>query len=90
MLANLLMFSLFSALLASFAILLSEKTQTRNLAAVYAPSLINSLVSCDFCLAFWLNVIVAICMSYFYTDILLVLVAILATPITLKLLYGNY
>lgn len=76
------------ALVASFLILLSEKTEVRDKLAEYFElkkiNLLSELVKCDFCLSFWTSVLITFISFIFINDmdITYLLIPIFSTPIT--------
>tara|TARA_R110000782_G_scaffold99741_1_gene185631 strand:+ start:270 stop:521 length:252 start_codon:yes stop_codon:yes gene_type:complete len=55
MLESLFFVSLWSA----FIILFIQKIGLRDYAQTFAPKVLSNLFSCDFCLAFWLSVLIS-------------------------------
>lgn len=76
-----------SALIASFAIHFIIKIGIRGMIIEQSKiKLISKLFECDFCLSFWINVGICICMTVAAMDLSLMLLPFFATPITLKLI----
>lgn len=73
------------SLLSSFILLLAKKQRWIEWAQVRAPKLLSQLLNCEFCLSFWVNVLISITFCIFAGDINW-LVPLMATPITRKLL----
>ena len=78
--------TLIIALFSTFAILLTERVGYREKIQVKAPKLIAELFSCDFCLSWWTCFTMALIISLLACNLLIIITAIAATPITRKLL----
>lgn len=74
--------SLIIALFSAFSILLIEKVGYREKIQIRAPKLIAELFSCDFCLSWWTCFVIALIISLFTCNLLIICAAIAATPIT--------
>lgn len=74
------------ALFSCFVILFIEKIGYRELMQVRAPKLIAELFSCDFCLSWWINLIITSIFCVMECEWYFICCAIAATPITRKLL----
>lgn len=74
------------ALFSCFVILFIEKIGYRELMQVRAPKLIAELFSCDFCLSWWINLIITLVFCVMECEWCFICCAIAATPITRKLL----
>ena len=75
------------ALGATFIILLITKLGWREKAQVHGPEFISDMFNCDFCLSFWVGLMLAIILFLFMNgewDVLLC--PVLSSPITRKLL----
>lgn len=70
------------ALIACWVILFITKTGAREYIQVHAPKLISQMFSCDFCLSWWLCLLLAICFSIGTGNPIIILCAFCATPIT--------
>lgn len=66
----------------SFGILLIGKLGIRDEIITKAPKLISQLFGCDFCLSFWISLILAIILAIFFEEIIILFIPILSTPIT--------
>lgn len=76
-----------SALIASFAIHFIMKIGIRGMIIRQSKiKLISKLFECDFCLSFWTNAGICICMAIAAMDLSLMLLPFFATTITLKLI----
>lgn len=83
--------TMFSALIcisssAAFAILLAERLGVRDKIAAEAPKLISQLFECDFCLSFWMSLILAIILAIIFNEMSIIFIPIVSTPITRILL----
>ena len=74
------------ALFSCFVILLIEKIGYRELMLVRSPKLIADLFSCDFCLSWWINLIITLVFCVMECELYFICCAVAATPITRKLL----
>lgn len=73
------------ALVASFFLLLFKKVGIVEWLQVHGGNLISELAHCDFCLSWWLSLIVAIIAAAIVGDWWVITTAVLATPICRKL-----
>lgn len=71
-----------SALATSFNILLITKVNLREELIVKSPKLLSNMFSCDFCLSFWTNMAICLCMFCLTNDADWLVIPIFATPIT--------
>ena len=69
-------------LVPAFTILLLSKTGIREAIIAKAPRIISKLFSCDFCLSFWMSLILACILAIFFKEISILFIPILSTPIT--------
>lgn len=69
------------ALIACWVILFITKTGAREYIQVHAPKLISQMFSCDFCLSWWLCLLLAICFSIGTGNPVIILCAFCSTPI---------
>lgn len=75
------------ALVAAFIILFIDKIGLRNWLIEKSPKLLSKLFSCDFCLSFWVSVILTLIAVFVLGgDMIYLISPILATPITRFLL----
>lgn len=74
------------ALLAAFLILLITKFGLREWMQVNGTKLISDLANCDFCLSFWVGLLLAILLALLSGDLTLMFIPICSTPLTRKLL----
>ena len=70
------------ALAAAFVILLIGKLGIRDSVIAKAPKLISQLFDCDFCLSFWTSVILAVILAIFFSELSILFIPIISTPIT--------
>lgn len=73
---------IYIALAAAFAILLIGKLGIRDSIIIKAPKLISQLFDCDFCLSFWVSVILAVILAIFFREMSIIFIPIISTPIT--------
>lgn len=71
---------------AAFLILTAKKRKLIEFAQMRVPRKSAKLLSCDFCLSFWLNVILSIVLFFITKDATILLYCFVATPITRFLL----
>ncbi len=71
---------------AAFLIMLLEKLGIRNAIIEFGPKLLSQLFSCDFCLSWWTCLIIASINTIVLHNWHYALLALLATPITRKLI----
>lgn len=70
------------ALAAAFVILLIGKLGIRDNVIAKAPKLISQLFDCDFCLSFWMSLILAVILAIFFREMNILFIPIISTPIT--------
>ena len=77
-----------TALVSAFIVLLISKLGFRDYIITRGPSVVSKLFSCDFCLCFWLSVIVSVFLFLAQSphDALFIIVPICSTPIARYLL----
>lgn len=68
-----------------FLLMLMRKWGFIEYLSVNGSNLISKMANCNFCLSFWINVLVVVILSFYY-DINLIISIMFATPIT-KYLY---
>ena len=78
--------ALYVAVQAAFIILFIGKIGIRDNVIAKAPKLISQMFDCDFCLSFWVSLILAVILAIFFGQLNLLLIPILSTPITKVLL----
>lgn len=78
--------ALYVAVQAAFIILFIGKIGIRDNVIAKAPKLISQMFDCDFCLSFWVSLILAVILAIFSGQLNLLLIPILSTPITKVLL----
>ena len=74
------------AVTAAFGIMLISKLGVRDKVIMEAPKLISELFSCDFCLSWWTCLFLSIIASAVTGLWLILCVAVLATPLTRRLI----
>lgn len=74
------------SLIAAFLILLITKIGIRDYVIENAPSIISKLFNCDFCLSFWVSMLVSIIGGFIVKEPGLIIVPIFSTPITRTLI----
>ena len=79
-------FAVIIAAVAAFNILLLDKTGMRDIVIERAPRLVSEMFSCDFCLSFWMSLILAIILALLTLSPELLVVPFISTPITRFLL----
>lgn len=75
-----------AVLASAFIILLIGKLGIRDKVVTKAPKIISRLFDCDFCLSFWVSLILALILAIFFKEIDIIFIPILSTPITRILL----
>lgn len=71
---------------AAFFILLMEKTGIREYMQVYGRKVLSSLFSCDFCLSFWMCVLISLVVCFITGNFSFLVLAFVAAPVTRKML----
>lgn len=79
---TLLLALIYIALAAAFVILLIGKLGIRDNIIAKAPKLISQLFDCDFCLSFWVSLILAVILAIFFREMNILFIPIISTPIT--------
>lgn len=74
------------ASISAFIILLIGKLGIRDKIIERAPKVISQLFECDFCLSFWTSLILALILAIFFSEIYILFIPIISTPITRILL----
>lgn len=78
------------SLIVAFIVLFLNKTtiryKLRDYADLYKVSLIAKMLDCDFCLCFWLAVVLSIFVFLLFGNLLFLFIPILSTPISRFLL----
>ena len=75
-----------TALLSTFIIQVITITGIREKIQLRSSMLIHKLFSCDFCLSFWIAVLITLIFCIFKNDFSLIFIPFLTAPITKKLL----
>ena len=74
------------ALVVAFVILLLGKAGLRDCIIMHSPKLISELFGCDFCLSFWLSLILASILALILAEPYILLIPIISSPISRFLL----
>lgn len=74
------------ALVASWTILFMTKTGAREYIEVHAPRLVAEMFSCDFCLAWWLGVILSAALAIGIGEWIYLCCPFFSTTLTRRLL----
>ena len=82
---NYLTIAILIALIAAFALCLLKKIGTIEWLQVHGNGLISEMANCDFCLSWWLSLIISILAACWLEDWHVLIAAVLATPICRKL-----
>lgn len=83
---NLIAWAIIIALTSAFFILFIGKIGTRDFIIEQGPKLLSEMFSCDFCLSFWVSLILAIILALLTLSPELLVVPFISTPITRFLL----
>ena len=83
---SILVFSVVVALWVCFLLLLAYKVGIIEWLQVHGGCFVSKLASCDFCMSWWLSVILTLILFCFLGNSYLVVVPFLATPIARRLL----
>lgn len=83
---SILVFSVVVALWVCFLLLLAYKLGIIEWLQVHGGDVVSKLASCDFCMSWWLSVLLTLILFCFLGNSLLVVVPFLATPIARRLL----
>lgn len=79
--------TMFVALIATFVILFISKTGIRDFVVLRVKyKLIADLFECDFCLSFWIAVVLAIIISFVFNNFYYIVIPVFSAPISRKLL----
>lgn len=73
-------------LLATFLILIMEKTGVRQYLTEHSPKLISEMFQCSFCLSFWQGAVIGLVMYVLFKDVRFLVAPCLSSPITRFLL----
>ncbi len=74
------------ALFAAFIIIFLVTTGLRELVVATAPRFVSQLFSCDYCLSWWVAVVLSVVAAVIMGDAALLLIPFMSTPITRALL----
>ena len=70
------------ALYSAFVILFMMKTGIRERVQIKGSRIVSKLFSCDFCLSFWVALVLSIISAIFTKQIEFILIPFLSTPLT--------
>jgi len=70
------------ALISSFVVLLFLKSMKKKIEITTKNKIIYDLINCNFCLSFWICLLISIIFCLIYKEFNYIYYAILATPIT--------
>lgn len=73
-------------LLAAFVIIMSNRTGLRGYVTAVSTGKITELLQCDFCLCFWVNLIIAVTFTLCTMDVDYLYIPFFSTPFTRFLL----
>lgn len=79
-------YALVIAIVSAFIILLIDRIGLREFVVCRSPKVISRLFSCDFCLGFWVSVVLSAALSLAVGDASFMLIPIMSTPVTRILL----
>lgn len=75
-----------NSLISAFIFILIAKLGLRERIIIHSTKIISELFDCDFCLSWWLNLIVALCMwsigVYDYSIFMCIFIPVCGTPLT--------
>ena len=77
----LLVFSVEVALMAAFVVVLLKKWGIAEWMQVHGNEFVSQLFSCDFCMSWWVSVVIAAAGVLLFNDLAFLLAPVLATPI---------
>lgn len=79
-------FIIIEVLLGSFLIILIERIGLREKGQIYGPKLISKMLNCDFCLSFWVCVLISVAIFIKIGNASIFAIPFLATPVIRKLI----
>ena len=74
--------SILIASASAFGILLIGRLGLRDEIVMRAPRLISQLFECDFCLSFWVSLILAVILALVLPDASILITPLISTPLT--------
>ena len=77
----LIAYSVFVALVAAFVVALLKKWGVAEYMQVHGDRFTSQLFSCDFCMSWWVSVVIAAGAVLLFNDLAFLLAPVLATPI---------
>ena len=81
-----IVYAMMVALWVAFLLLLAYKVGLIEWMQVHGGKLISQMAQCDFCMSWWLSVIITLVVLCFTGDVMLLVVPFLSTPIARRLL----
>lgn len=81
-----IVYAVMVALWVAFLLLLAYKVGLIEWMQVHGWKLISQMAQCDFCMSWWLSVIITLVVLCFTGDVMLLVVPFLSTPIARRLL----
>ncbi len=78
---DLIAYPMFVALVAAFVVVLLKKWGIAEWMQVHGNEFVSKLFSCDFCMSWWVSVIIAAAGVLLFNDLAFLLAPVLATPI---------
>ena len=87
MILTVLMYAVIIACMTSFIVMLLEKLGIRDRVIERAPILLSKLFDCDFCLSFWISLILAVILALITCELIIfIIIPFVSTPIARMLL----
>lgn len=83
---GILMYAVMVALWVTFLLLLAYKVGIIEWMQVHGGKFISKMAQCDFCMSWWLSVIITLVVFCFTCNVMLLVVPFLSTPIARRLL----
>ena len=79
--SNFLVLAVIVALCVAFFVTLLHKWGFVEYMQIHGDDFLHKLFSCDFCISFWISAVIALFLVAVFTDISLLLIPILSTPL---------
>ena len=83
---GILVYAVMVALWVTFLLLLAYKVGIIEWMQVHGGKFISKMAQCDFCMSWWLSVIITLVVLCFTCNVMLLVVPFLSTPIARRLL----
>ena len=83
---EILVYAVMVALWVTFLLLLAYKVGIIEWMQVHSGKFISKMAQCDFCMSWWLSVIITLVVLCFTCNVMLLVVPFLSTPIARRLL----